>query len=144
MLLGTPTMNNLVLDTHVFIWYLTGDTTLPVKSRQLINQHLTKANVYISAISCWEMAMLEQKKRIVLTEPCLQWIHEGLQGSGIQVLELTPQICVESCALPGNLHGDPADRMIIASARTTHSQLLTRDQSIIAYGKKNHVQVVEV
>src|SRR3990167_7680450 len=124
-------MSNLLLDTHVFIWMLNGDSTLPVKVRKTISESLSKGNVYISAISCWEIALLEQKKRIILTEPCLKWINESLLHSGIQILELTPQICVESCTLPDNLHGDPADKIIIASARVTNLRLITKDRTIL-------------
>ena len=123
---------------------LNGDAILPLKIRKLISESLLKADVYISAISCWEIAMLEQKKRIILTEPCLSWINNGLKLSDIQLVELTPEVCVESCALSDNVHGDPADRMIIASARITHSHLMTRDKSILAYGKKHHVNVIPV
>src|SRR3990167_10879140 len=114
---GMPPMNNFLLDTHVFIWLLNGDTSLPPKIRKIIGEHLTTGNVYLCAISCWEIAMLEQRNRIILTKPCIEWINEGLSRSGIQILELTPEISVESCQLPDCSHGDPADKIIIASAR---------------------------
>lgn len=142
MSFGMLTMNNLVLDTHVFIWLLNGDITLSLKLRKIIGKVLSEGNVYLSAISCWEIAMLEQRKRIILTKPCIEWIHEGLSHSGIQILALTPEISVESCQLPDFSHGDPADRMIIASARLTNAHLVTYDQTIIAYGKKHHINIV--
>ena len=135
-------MSNLLLDTHVFIWLMNGDTTLPLKIRKHISSSLLENNVYISAISCWEIAMLEQRNRIILTKPCLEWINEGLSRSGIQILELTPAISVESCKLPDFPHGDPADRMIVAGARLSHSVLITRDKTLLAYGKKHYVDVL--
>lgn len=137
-------MNNVLLDTHVFIWLVNGDSTLPVKIRKLINESLLAGNVYLSVMSCWEIAMLEEKKRIILTEPCLQWIDDALRRSSVQIAELTPQITIESCKLPGQLHGDPVDRMIISTARAMHLRLITRDQSIINYGKKHHVNVLAI
>lgn len=134
--------NNFLLDTHVFIWLLNGDITLPLKIRKLIGQALTEGEVYLSAISCWEIAMLEQHGRIILTKPCIEWIHEGFARSGVQLLPLTPDISVESCQLPDFQHGDPADRMIIAGARLHNASLVTRDKTIIAYGKKHYVNVV--
>ena len=131
-----------LVDTHIFIWLLNGDKNLSPKICKIINKTLLEGNVYLSAISCWEIAMLEQRKRIVLATPCLEWINEGLSRSGIQILELTPAISVESCQLPDFLHGDPADRMIIASARLTGSALITKDQAMLAYGKKHHVNVM--
>ena len=85
MFLGMPRMTDLVLDTHVFIWLMMGDSTLPLKIRETIADSLSNANVSLSAISCWEIAMLEQRGRIVLTEPCLKWIETGLHRSGIQI-----------------------------------------------------------
>src|SRR3990167_974590 len=142
MLLGMPAMNNLLLDTHVFIWLMNGDATLPLKVRKNIASALVEGNVYLSAISCWEIAMLEQRKRIVLTKPCLEWINEGLSRSGIEILALTPGISVESCKLSEFTQGDPADRIIVASARLTNSVLVTRDKVLLAYGKKHHVMVM--
>ena len=126
----------------MFIWLLNGDATLPPKIRKTIGESLSTGNVYLSAISCWEIAMLAQRNRIILTKPCIEWITEGFSRSGIQLLELTPEISVESCQLPDFHHGDPADRMIIASARLTNSYLVTRDQTIIAYGKKHYVNII--
>jgi len=136
-------MTDLVLDTHVFIWLMMGDSTLPLKIRETIADSLSNANVSLSAISCWEIAMLEQRGRIVLTEPCLKWIETGLHRSGIQILELTPEISVESCNLPGEIHGDPADRMIIAGARLSNSTLITRDKIILNYAKKHYLRVMK-
>ncbi len=136
-------MNNLILDTHVFVWLLNGNATISTATRNIIQKTLSNGNVYISAISCWEIAMLEERKRIILTEPCLQWINEGLSHSGVQVLPLSAEISVESCNLPGNPHGDPSDKIIIASARLTNSHLITKDNAIIAYSKQHHVNVLK-
>ena len=144
MLHGMSMTNNFVLDTHVFIWLVNGDVTLPSRIRTTIGHALSDGNVFLSAISCWEIAMLEQRGRIVLTKPCLEWINECLSRTGIQILELTPDISVESCHLPDFSHGDPTDRMIIAGARLTNSTLITRDKIMLAYGKKHHVHTLSV
>ena len=135
-------MRNLILDTHIFIWLLNGDTTIQPKIRKIIANALLEGSVYLSAISCWEIAMLEKRNRIVLTKPCLEWINDSLSRSGIQILELSPEISVESCQLPDFSHGDPADRIIIASARHINANLITRDQTMITYGKKHYVNII--
>lgn len=137
-------MHDLLLDTHVFIWLVNGDVTLPVRVRQLINKMLSHGTVYLCVMSCWEIAMLEEKKRISLSRPCLQWIDDALRCSGVQVAALTPLICVDSCQLPGKIHGDPIDRMLIATARTMQLRLLTRDELLLHHGKKQHMEVVAV
>lgn len=136
-------MSNLLLDTHVFIWLMNGDSTLPTKIRKTIRESLLSANVYIQAISCWEIAMLESKKRIVLTKPCLDWIQTALTQSAIQIIPLSAEVSVESCQLPDGFHEDPADRIIVASARLHDLTLITRDKRIHAYSNKHYVRVLK-
>lgn len=141
--MGCERVKNLLLDTHVFIWLMNGDKSIPLKIRQLINKSVTESNVYLSIISCWEIAMLECKKRIALTLPCQDWIEASTKRSGIQVLPLTPNICVESCNLPDGFHEDSADRVIVASARIEDLTLITRDDQILKYAKKHHVKAIK-
>lgn len=134
-------MTNLLLDTHIWIWLMNGDPILSARSRALIDTSHREGCLFVSAISTWEVAMLEKKKRIVLNQPCIEWVKTSLKH-GIQLLPLTPEIAVESCHLPDYDAGDPADRMIIATARMESLQLLTCDERIIAYGEKNRVAVI--
>ena len=130
--------NNLLLDTHVLIWLMNGDRSLSKKSRKLIEEARKKGNIFISAITVWEVGMLEQKQRIILNKPCLEWIKSALHY-GIKLIALTPEIAIESCQLPGYSAGDPADRMIIATARIESLMLLTSDERILTYGKQKLV-----
>jgi len=130
--------NNLLLDTHIFIWLMNGDSNLSKKAQQLIEKAHKNGNLFISAISIWEVSMLEEKQRIVLNKPCLEWIKSALHY-GIQLSPLSPEIAVESCHLPQYAAGDPADRIIIATARIESLLLLTCDERILMYGKQNLV-----
>lgn len=130
--------NNLLLDTHVLIWLMNGDDTLSKESQKVIEQARKNGNIFISAISVWEVGMLEQKQRIILNKPCLEWIKGSLQY-GIRLLALTPEIAIESCQLPRYSAGDPADRIIIATARIESLVLLTCDERILAYGNQKLV-----
>lgn len=133
--------NSILLDTHIWVWLMNGDPALSESSQQQIESAHKAGTVFISAISTWEVAMLEQKRRIVLNQPCIEWIKTSLRH-GIQMLPITPEIAVESCHLPDYVAGDPADRIIIATARIESLQLLTYDERIIAYGKKHMVSVI--
>jgi len=131
-------INNLLLDTHVLIWLMNGNHTLSKKSQERIERARENSSLFISAISVWEVGMLEQKQRIILNKPCLEWIKNSLHY-GIRLLALTPEISIESCQLPGYPAGDPADRIIIATARIESLVLLTCDERILAYGEQKLV-----
>jgi PIN domain nuclease of toxin-antitoxin system len=120
---------------------MNGERSLSKKSQTLIENARKKGNIFISAISAWEVGMLEKKQRIILNKPCLEWIHGALHY-GIRLLALTPEIAIESCQLPGYSAGDPADRMIIATARIESLLLLTCDENILAYGKQKLVSTM--
>lgn len=131
-------MNNLLLDTHVLIWLMNGDASLSIKTKKLIEKVYKEGSICIAAISVWEVAMLEKKQRIVLNKPCFEWIKDALRF-GIRLIPLSPEIAIESCYLPGYLAGDPADRIIIASARVESLCLVTCDEKILTYGEQNLV-----
>src|SRR5205085_989335 len=90
-----------------------------------------RGNLLLCSISIWELAMLVAKGRITLQTPLLEWVREALKTPGLSLVHLTPEIAVESTRLPGSFHGDPADRIIVASARETGSMILTRDRGIL-------------
>ncbi|OGV28295.1 MAG: hypothetical protein A3F18_03110 [Legionellales bacterium RIFCSPHIGHO2_12_FULL_37_14] len=136
-------MNKILLDTHVWIWLLNGDSTLEKTTINHIDKTLQQGEVWISAISLWELGMLEVKKRITLNMPCLEWIQNSLK-LGLQITPLTPQIAIESCNLPEYSQGDPADRIIIATARHHALTIMSRDEHILSYGRKKHVSIVKV
>ncbi|OGO91407.1 MAG: hypothetical protein A3F10_07670 [Coxiella sp. RIFCSPHIGHO2_12_FULL_42_15] len=137
-------MKGLLLDTHVWIWLMEGLPNLPHKVQKMINVEVQNTKVCIAAISMWEISMLVIKERIILEKPMLTWINDALTPLGIELEQLTPEIAVESCYLPDSFHGDPADRLIVATARVNSLALITHDKKMIEYGKKNYVTVIEV
>jgi PIN domain nuclease of toxin-antitoxin system len=126
----------ILLDTHIFIWLMEGVDRLSKKTQNYIIEAAQQDQVYVAAISLWEIAMLEKKGRVSFHQPCLQWIEQSLKAPGINILPLSPEIAVDSAQLAGDFHGDPADRLIVASARYLNATLITADQKIIAYAKK--------
>ena len=136
-------MKGYLLDTHIWYQFVNGEKTLSPAARKLISETIPTHAIYVSAISCWEIAMLNAKKRIILKEPCFTWIKHSLYLLRAQVLELSIEVATESCQLPDNFHADPADRMIVATARAKGLPLITQDQEIIAYAKNGYLNIIE-
>ena len=134
---------SILLDTHTWLWLINGDTTLLPKTQGTINSAAAHGKVFVSTISSWEISMLESKGRIILGRPCLDWITTSLSLSGIKTITLSPEIAVESSKLPGNFHGDPADRIIVATARLNGLSVITRDDRILKYSKQNFVKAIK-
>jgi PIN domain nuclease of toxin-antitoxin system len=132
----------LILDTHVWIWLINGDEKIR-KAGFLtpINNALKSHSIIIPAICTWEISMLVAKNRISLTENTLEWINKASSAPGISIFPLSPEVAYESTILPGEFHGDPADRMIVATARVTNGTLLTFDRQMINYAKKGYIKI---
>lgn len=136
-------MKGYLLDTHIWFQFVSGDKSLSPKVRQLISETIPNHAIYVAAISCWEIAMLSSKKRIILKEPCFTWIKHSLYLLRAQILELSIEVATESCQLPDKFHADPADRMIVATARANGLPLITQDKNIIAYAKNGYLNIIK-
>lgn len=132
-----------LLDTHIWIWLLNGDDKLKSSPcLPIIEQAVRESHVMISAISVWEVGMLEAKGRISFDIDCLDWVKRALNAPGISLIPLTPEIAITSSRLPGDFHGDPADRIIVTTARNKSATLITRDNHIRIYGTQGYVKVL--
>jgi PIN domain nuclease of toxin-antitoxin system len=87
----------------------------------------------VSVISCWEVAKLVEHRRLDLGRNLDEWLFDALDASGIRLLPLTRRIAVEACRLPGEFHRDPADQIIVATARVHNVPLITADEKIRSY-----------
>lgn len=101
-----------------------------------------KHGLLVSAVSVWEIGVLNAKGRVHLSIPLRDWVARALDVPGIHLAPLDEATAVESTLLPGQPHGDPADRFLTATARTRGVALATRDKPIIEYGKQGFVRVV--
>lgn len=133
--------HKLLLDTHVWIWLMLGDERLHLSFRRAVEQYKEKEFIFISAISVWELGMLVERKRIQLEIDCLDWVEQAL--ANIDLLPLTPRIAIQSTRLPETPHGDPADRILIATAHEYNAILVTHDQKILDYGKGKFIGVYD-
>jgi len=121
----------LLLDTHVWLWFALGDTerlATPVRKRIVAATH--GGTLVVSAISVWEIGMLEAKGRIVLGMPCEKWVTTALTLPGLRLIGLEPEIAIASSHLPGEIHGDPATRRIASwQPRPERAMLCWRPQT---------------
>jgi PIN domain nuclease of toxin-antitoxin system len=110
----------IILDTHVWIWYVTESSKLSVKAKDAI----INADVCgVSAISCWEVAMLIEKMRIAFSLKIEEWIKLALDFDKIKLISLSPEISIQAVKFGKDFHGDPADRIIAATSFLTNSVL---------------------
>lgn len=133
--------HKLLLDTHVWIWLMVGDLRLSNSFRRAIEKK--NISILISAISIWEIGMLVERKRIQLEIDCLDWVEQALSIPNIDLADITPRIAISSTRLPEDPHGDPADRILIATAHEHNAVLVTHDQKILDYGKGKFISVYD-
>ena len=133
--------HKLLLDTHVWFWLMNGDEKLGRPFKDAVKRNIETESILISAISIWELGMLVEKKRIELEMDCLDWVEQALDSRGINLAPITPRIAIQSTRLPENIHGDPADKILIATAHEYNAVLVTHDQKILEYGKGRFVNV---
>ncbi len=122
----------ILLDTHTWVWSHSATKRLSRNVTKLIQRTPTDQRA-IASISIWEFAMMVSQGRITLKIEPRRWIENALTKSGLRVFDLTPEIALESCNLPGDFHKDPADRIIVATARTHNLTLLSKDKKILDY-----------
>ncbi len=130
-------MSNLLLDTCAMVWLAKG-IELNGEARKAIADR----NLHVSPISAWEIANLVRKKRIVLAMPVAGWFRQSVTRMAATTSELTIDILTDSCLLPGVPPNDPADRIIIATAREADFAIVTRDSAILEYSQAGHVRTL--
>ncbi len=126
----------IILDTHAWIWWINESQKLAPRAREAIQ---LEDAIGITAISCWELAMLAAKGRLELSMDVQVWIDLALQRPQVNLFPLTPEIAVLSTRLPGEFHGDPADRLIVASSLVHNAPLVSKDEKIQQWG---YIQVI--
>ena len=120
----------IVLYTHAWIWAASDPARLGREARRLVARDKVRG---IAAISCWEVAMLASRGRIELDRDPVTWMEDALVELGLDLLPLTPAVAAASAQL-GPIHGDPADRLIVATALTHGAVLVTRDARLRELG----------
>ena len=123
----------IVLDTHVWIWFVSNPELLSEKASEAIETSIEENAVLISTISAWEVALLVARKRLKFTLDVADWVAKSEMLPFIQFVPIDNDIAIKSVRLPEPFHDDPADRIIIASALSFGAPLVTKDASIRKY-----------
>lgn len=123
----------IVLDTHTLVWWVARDPTLSKKAKAAIERELAGGEIIVSAISAWEIAMLVEREKLVFSMDVGSWLATVSAIEAVRFVPIDPEIAVKSVGLPGEFHKDPADRMIVATARKLAVPLVTKDEKIRAY-----------
>ena len=136
----------MLLDTCAVIWLANGDA-LSRQAMTAITYASGAEGVLISPISAWEVGRLSRpgtrRTAVLQFLPDPQtWFARVLAGPGIRAVSFTPEIAIDASFLPGDLHSDPGDRIIVATARRLGVPVITRDRQIIAYGTAGHLDVI--
>lgn len=138
-----PHPPHLLIDTHVLLWLVEGYGSLGSKSRTAIDASAHQSSLYISAITPWEIGLLVSKGRLHLGSDVMQWIRAALAKPGVQLAPLEPEIAVASTCLPFEMHADPADRILVATARHLGATLVTADRTLLDLSKNRHFRAID-
>ena len=122
----------IMLDTHIWVHWTLDITQLTPAQIQAIADN-ERGRIGVSVISCWEVAKLVEKGQLQFAVPVSEWMDTALRYPGVELLDLTPEIAVASTQLPGVFHRDPADQIIVATARIYQCPLVTSDRKILRY-----------
>lgn len=129
----------IVLDTHVLIWWVSDPEKLSKKAQKMIESESKSGLILISSISIWEIYLLVKKERIKLAMDIDSWLEKLESLPRIQFIPIDNKIAAKSINLPGEFHNDPADRMIVMTAREKGAVLVTKDERIRKYP---HIQSI--
>jgi PIN domain nuclease of toxin-antitoxin system len=122
-----------LLDTHAWVWWVTGDRRLSQSAGKAIEAAQAGEALWLSPISIWEVAKKVEKGQLILDRPVADWLDLASLQPGLQMTDLSSAILVESCRLPQPFHGDPVDQIIVATARDRDATIVTKTQAIRGY-----------
>ncbi len=122
-----------LLDTHAWVWWNMEPKKLSRKARAAIENTAHRSEILLSAISMWEFCKLIEKKRIGISCDPEEWMSEALRMPKLRLIPLTPTIVYRSTVLPQPFHDDPADQIIVATAREENATIISKDQLMRDY-----------
>ena len=129
----------LLLDTCAALWIVGGAPIAEPAMDAVIQTHQSGMPLYVSPITAWEIGLLARKGRFRSALSPQRWFEELRKLPGVQLCDLSPEILIASSFLPGQLHFDPADRIIAATARDRGLILMTRDRALLDYAAEGHL-----
>lgn len=136
-------MQLLLLDTHAAIWISRNEPLAPRATKAINTAYETAGSVFISSITAWEIGLLVSRNRLNLLMTPERWFARLLAVPGVRLAELSPAILIASSFLPGTPPRDPADRIMLATARDLGATLITRDRLLLKYGEDGQVSTIQ-
>jgi PIN domain nuclease of toxin-antitoxin system len=133
--------HKLLLDTHVWLWSALENGGLSNRFLKALDRIAEKQEVLVSAMSVWEIGMLDQKRRIDLGMDVLDWVENALRAPHLTLAPISPRVAVQSNRLPNLDHGDPVDRLLVATAREHNAVLVTCDAKLLKFGQSRFITV---
>lgn len=134
---------SLLLDTCAALWLMSGDPMSEASRTAIRSARADNLGVYVSPFTAWEIGVLVTKGRLQLTLTPEVWFETLLSLPGIRLADLMPRLLIASTALPGTPPTDPADRIIVATARIYGHVVITRDNKLLDYAQQGHVRVTK-
>jgi PIN domain nuclease of toxin-antitoxin system len=135
-------MQPLLLDTHAAIWIVRNAPIAREAEEAISDTHQADGTIFVSPITAWEVGLLVSRNRIDLLATPQGWFARLLSIPGFRLASLSPDILIAASFLPGKPPRDPADRIILATARDLGATLITRDRALLNYGEEGNVSVV--
>jgi PIN domain nuclease of toxin-antitoxin system len=135
-------MRSLLLDTHAAIWITRNEQLAPRADEAMNSAYQAAEPVLVSPITAWEIGLLVERNRLSLLMTPQRWFSRLLEVPGIRLAELSPEILIASSFLPGTPPRDPADRILLATARHLGATLITRDRLLLKYGEEGQVSTI--
>jgi PIN domain nuclease of toxin-antitoxin system len=132
----------LLLDTHAAIWVTEDQPIASTATEAIEAAYRAGSTVFVSAITAWEIGLLVSRNRLCLVARPERWFQRLLAIPGVRLADLSPDILIASSFLPGNPPRDPADRIILATARDLGATLITRDRLLLKYGEDGQVSTI--
>jgi PIN domain nuclease of toxin-antitoxin system len=133
----------LLLDTHVLVWLMFGESRLGGRAKDAIARASREERLRVSAITPWEIGVLVCKKRIDLRRDLMAWVRDALSMPGVALVPLDPEIAVASTRLPFEMHPDPADQIIVATAQNLGATLVTADGALLALAEAGNFRAMD-
>jgi PIN domain nuclease of toxin-antitoxin system len=138
-------VNGFLLDTHYWLWFQMGNVQrLNLNAKQELLRMQQEETLFLSAVSVLEVARLVANEQIDLGTSIDEFLAAAIDYGALQLVPLTPKILIESTRLPGDLHRDPSDRILAATAREHGLTLVTRDRELLRYARKGHLRVHKI
>lgn len=134
-----PANKKYLLDTHVWIWWHMNPDRLSSRVHQIIADPAQYEELLLSAISPWEFCKLLEKGRLGISCDPEVWIERALGMPRLRLVPLTPALAYRSTVLPPPFHQDPADQIIVATAREENAVILTKDRMLLDYASVNSI-----